>query len=197
MRLDRLRKLLHSTIFVRPTFAANRTICDVDDPGGDHIAQRVTSRPLAAVPEAGIETDHRQTIARRRLSTGDHLGLLDPWSVSVLATARMRRHTQRCGHQHATQVVRKHTQGAIMGTSCRARPTASEIDYDWKTKLKLDLSLVRTILLYGSETWSVRVEVCRLEVFDNDCLMCILRRSHRDRAPCSILHQRCSLRALP
>ncbi len=37
----------------------------------------------------------------------------------------------------------------------------------------------------------------RLEVFDNDCLRCILRCSRRDRVPCSTLRQRRSLGVLP
>ncbi len=59
-------------------------------------------------------------------------------------------------------------------------------------------ALVWTILLYGCETWPVRVGDFRwLEVFDDDCLRCMLQCSRRDRVTCSTLRQRCSLRALP
>ncbi len=59
-------------------------------------------------------------------------------------------------------------------------------------------ALIRTILLYGCETWPVRVEdLRRLEVVDNDCLRCLLRCCRRDRVPCASLLQRCSLHALP
>ncbi len=67
-----------------------------------------------------------------------------------------------------------------------------------KTKGRIYEALIRTILLYGCETWPVRVEdLRRLEVFDNDCLLCLLRCCRRDRVPCASLRQRCSLRALP
>ncbi len=59
-------------------------------------------------------------------------------------------------------------------------------------------ALIRTILLYGCETWPVRAEdLRRLEGFNNDCLRCLLRCCRRYRVPYASLRQRCSLRALP
>ncbi len=67
-----------------------------------------------------------------------------------------------------------------------------------KTKGRSYEALIRMILLYGCETWPARAEdLRRLEVFDNDCLRCLLRCCRRDRAPSASLRQRCSLRALP
>ncbi len=67
-----------------------------------------------------------------------------------------------------------------------------------KVKGRVYEALVPTILLFGCETWPVRVEeLRRLEFFDNDCLRCFLRCSHRDRVRCSTFRQRCSLRAHP
>ncbi len=44
-----------------------------------------------------------------------------------------------------------------------------------KTNGRIYEALVRTVLLYGGETWPVHVEdLRRLEVLDNDCLRCIL-----------------------
>ncbi len=49
---------------------------------------------------------------------------------------------------------------------------------------------VRSILLYGCETWPVRVADERiLEVFDNDSIRCILSVRHRDCVP-SVEHRR-------
>ncbi len=67
-----------------------------------------------------------------------------------------------------------------------------------KTKGRIHEALMRTIVLYGCETWPVRAEdLRRLEVFDSDCLRCLLRCCRRDRVPFASLRQRCSLRALP
>ncbi len=63
-----------------------------------------------------------------------------------------------------------------------------------KTKGRIFEALVRTVLLYGCETWTVHVEDLRqLEVLDDDCLRCILRYSHSDRVRSSTPRQRCSL----
>ncbi len=55
------------------------------------------------------------------------------------------------------------------------------------------------ILLYGCETWPLRVEdQRRLEVFDNDCLRRIRGRRRRlDRVPCAVLRRQLHLRAVP
>ncbi len=67
-----------------------------------------------------------------------------------------------------------------------------------KTKGGIYEALIWTILLYGCETWSVRVKDIRwLEVFDNDCLQGLFRYCRRDRVPCVSVRQRCSLRVLP
>ncbi len=67
-----------------------------------------------------------------------------------------------------------------------------------RTKGRVYESVVRTILLYGCETWPLRVEDQRcLEVFDNDCLRRILGRRRRDRVPCEVLRHQLHLRALP
>ncbi len=53
-----------------------------------------------------------------------------------------------------------------------------------KTMGRIYEALIRTILLYGCETWPVLVEdLRRLEVSDNDCLWCLLRCYRRDRIP--------------
>ncbi len=87
--------------------------------------------------------------------------------------------------------------GLARSTFTRLKATRwSRREISLKTKGRTYEALVRTILLYGCETWPVRVEdLRRLEVLDNDCLRRILRCSRRAR--CSTLHQRCSLRALP
>ncbi len=59
-------------------------------------------------------------------------------------------------------------------------------------------SVVRAILLYGCETRTLRVEdQRRLEVFDNDCLRCILGRRRLDRVPRAVLRRQLHLRVLP
>ncbi len=52
---------------------------------------------------------------------------------------------------------------------------SSRREMSLKTKGRSYEALIRTILLYGCETAPVRVESRRrLEVFDNDCLRCLL-----------------------
>ncbi len=52
-------------------------------------------------------------------------------------------------------------------------------------------------MLYGCETWPLRVEDRkRLEVFDSNCLRRIERCDHRDRVPCAVLRQRIQLPTL-
>ena len=66
------------------------------------------------------------------------------------------------------------------------------------TKGRIYQAVVRTILLYGCETWPMRVaDQRRLEVFDNDCLRSILHYRRLDRVPTATLRQRLSLRPLP
>ncbi len=67
-----------------------------------------------------------------------------------------------------------------------------------RTKGRIYESVVRTIMLYGCETWPLRVEdQRRLEVFDSDCLRRILGYRRQDRIPCVALRHRLHLRALP
>ncbi len=74
----------------------------------------------------------------------------------------------------------------------------SRRDISHKTKSQFYTAVVRTILLYGWETWPLQVEDRkRLEVFYNDCLRHIEKCNRRDRVPCSILRQRLQLPTLP
>ncbi len=58
----------------------------------------------------------------------------------------------------------------ITSTRLKATPW-SRREILLKTKGRIFEALVRTILLYGCKTWSVRVKDLRcLEIFDNDCL---------------------------
>ncbi len=58
--------------------------------------------------------------------------------------------------------------------------------------------VVRSILLYGCETWPVRVADERmLEFFDNDTIRHILRVMHRDCVPPVELHRRLCLKSIP
>ncbi len=57
---------------------------------------------------------------------------------------------------------------------------------------------MRSILLYGCETWPVRVADERmLEVFDNDSIRCILRVRRRDCVPSVELRRRLCLTSIP
>ncbi len=57
---------------------------------------------------------------------------------------------------------------------------------------------MRSILLYGCETWPVRVDDERmLEVFDNDSIRRILRVRRRDCVPSVELRRRLSLTGIP
>ncbi len=67
-----------------------------------------------------------------------------------------------------------------------------------RTKGRIYETEVRTTVLYGCETWPLRVEdQRRLEVFDNDCLRRILGCRGQDRIPYVALRHRLHLRALP
>ncbi len=59
-------------------------------------------------------------------------------------------------------------------------------------------AVVRSILLYGCETWPVRVADERvLEVFDNDSIRRILRVRRRDCVPSVELRRRLCLTSIP
>ncbi len=67
-----------------------------------------------------------------------------------------------------------------------------------KTRVCIYEALIRTISLYGCETWRVQAEdLRRLAVFGNDCLGCLFRCCRRDRVLCASLRHRCRLCALP
>ncbi len=66
-----------------------------------------------------------------------------------------------------------------------------------RTKGRIYESVVRTILLYGCESWPLRVEYQRrLEVFYNGCLCRIRGRGRLDRVPCAIRRHRLHPRTL-
>ncbi len=57
--------------------------------------------------------------------------------------------------------------------------------------------MIRTILLYGSETWPLRVEdQRRLKSFDNDCMCRLLCRRRLDPVPSAVFRRQLHLRAL-
>ncbi len=67
-----------------------------------------------------------------------------------------------------------------------------------RTKGRVYQAVVCSILLYGFETWPVRVADERmLEVFDNDSIRHILRVRHKDCVPSVELHHRLCLTSIP
>ncbi len=67
-----------------------------------------------------------------------------------------------------------------------------------RTKGRVYQTVVRSILLYGCETWPVReADERMLEVFDNDSIRRILRVRRRDRVPSVELRRRLSLTSIP
>ncbi len=67
-----------------------------------------------------------------------------------------------------------------------------------KAKSRVCTAVVRTILLYGCESWPVRVEDRkRLEVFDEERLRRIKRCYRSDRVLCAVLRKRLQLPTLP
>ncbi len=67
-----------------------------------------------------------------------------------------------------------------------------------RTKGRVYQAVVRSILLYGCETWPVRVADERmLEVFDNDSILRILRVRRRDCVPPVELRRRLCLTSIP
>ncbi len=61
----------------------------------------------------------------------------------------------------------------------------------WRTKGRVYQAVVRSILLYGCETWTLRVTDERmLEAFDNGSIRRILRVRRRDCVPSVELHRR-------
>ncbi len=69
---------------------------------------------------------------------------------------------------------------------------------DCRTKGRVYQAVVRSILLYGCETWPIRVSDERmLEVFDNDSIRRILRVRRRDCVPSVELRRRLCLTSIP
>ncbi len=67
-----------------------------------------------------------------------------------------------------------------------------------RTKGRVYQAVVRSIVLYGCETWPVRVADERmLEVFDNDSIRRILRVRRRGCVPSVELRRRLSLTSIP
>ena len=68
----------------------------------------------------------------------------------------------------------------------------SRAEISLKTKVRIYETAIRPILLYGSETWPVRVEdIRKLETFDHWCLRTILRIRWRDHVSNHTVRQRC------
>ncbi len=66
-----------------------------------------------------------------------------------------------------------------------------------RTKARVYQAVVRSILFYGCETWSVRVSDERMVgVFDNDSIRCILRVRRRDCVPSVELRRRLFLTSI-
>ncbi len=74
----------------------------------------------------------------------------------------------------------------------------SWIEISLRTKGRVYQAVVRSILLYGCETWPVRVAGERmLEVFNNDSIRRILRVKRRDCVPSVELRRRLCLTRIP
>ncbi len=98
----------------------------------------------------------------------------------------------------AVREIESRTNSARMAFNRLHTALWSRREISRKTKSRVYTTLVRTILLYGCETWPLRVEDRkRLEVFDNDCLRHIAKRNRCDRVLCAVLRQRLQLPTLP
>ena len=63
-----------------------------------------------------------------------------------------------------------------------------------RTKIKIYKAVVRSVLLYGAETWCMRVEERRqLEVFDHSCLRRVTRTRWQDRISNADVRVKCEL----
>jgi hypothetical protein len=73
------------------------------------------------------------------------------------------------------------------------KPLWSRREISLKTKIKVYQATVRTILLYGCETWPLKAEdEQRLMVFDHWCLRIILRVRYIQRISNDSIRQRCN-----
>ena len=63
-----------------------------------------------------------------------------------------------------------------------------------RTKIKIYKAVVRSVLLYGAETWCMREEERRqLEVFDHSCLRRVTRTRWQDRISNADVRKKCEL----
>ncbi len=65
-----------------------------------------------------------------------------------------------------------------------------------RTKGRVYLAVVRSILLYGCETWPIRVAEEKMEVFDTDSIRRILRVRRSDCVPSVELRRRLCLTSI-
>ena len=73
----------------------------------------------------------------------------------------------------------------------------SRREIELNTKCRIFQSIVRNVLMYGCETWPLRVsDERRLEVFDNDCLRRILRVRRADHVPVATLRRQCKVQSI-
>jgi len=81
-------------------------------------------------------------------------------------------------------------------SSCSSR-LWNRRDVSLHTTIRVYQVMVRTILLYGCEPWSLRVdELRRIEVFDTWCRSRILRISPLAHVTLAAIHERCAVKAI-
>ena len=79
-------------------------------------------------------------------------------------------------------------------TSLR-KPLWNRREISIPTKSRIHTAMVRTILLYGCETWSLKLQHERaLTAFEHGCLRQILRIHRQDGISSSNIHQLCKIR---
>ncbi|MDY6930075.1 MAG: reverse transcriptase family protein [Pseudomonadota bacterium] len=82
--------------------------------------------------------------------------------------------------------------------ACLQKGLWSRREISTRTKSRIYQAVVRTTLLYGSETWPLRVaDRNKIEVFDNDCLRRILHVRRIEHIPVSTLQRKCHLLSMP
>ncbi len=95
------------------------------------------------------------------------------------------------GNSQGTEKIRSRINLARSAFSRLQSCLWSRRDISLRTKGRVYQAVVRSIRLYGCETWPVRVADERLlEVFDNYGIRRILRVRHRDRVPSVELRRR-------
>ena len=74
------------------------------------------------------------------------------------------------------------------------KPLWNRREVSVRTKVRIYMALVRTVLLYGCETWSVKLQhENTLKVFEHTCLRRILRIQLRDRISSADLRRMCNI----